>query len=52
MGGYPGDDYKGGQLFAKLDGAKRLQDFIVAESASRWQRKDLRDGFLLRRRYG
>jgi carboxymethylenebutenolidase len=30
MGGYPGDDYKGGQLFAKLDGAKRLQDFIAA----------------------
>src|SRR5882757_7307232 len=30
MGGYPGDDYKGGQLFAKLDGAKRLQDFMAA----------------------
>ena len=30
MGGYPGDDYKGGQLFGKLDGAKRLQDFIAA----------------------
>jgi carboxymethylenebutenolidase len=30
MGGYPGDDYKGGQLFAKLDAAKRLQDFIAA----------------------
>src|SRR2546423_5064551 len=27
MGGCPGDDFKGGQLFAKLDGAKRLQDF-------------------------
>jgi hypothetical protein len=25
--GYPGDDYKGGQLFAKIDGAKRTQDF-------------------------
>ena len=33
MGGYPGDDYKGGQLFAKLDAAKRLQDFIAA---ARW----------------
>src|SRR5213596_3329365 len=33
MGGYPGDDYKGGQLFAKLDGAKRTQDFIAA---ARW----------------
>ena len=30
MGGYPGDDFKGGQLFAKLDGAKRLQDFIAS----------------------
>ena len=33
MGGYPGDDYKGGLLFAKLDGTKRLQDFIAA---ARW----------------
>ena len=33
MGGYPGDDYKGGLLFAKLDPAKRLQDFIAA---ARW----------------
>ena len=30
MGGYPGDDYKGGLLFAKLDAGKRLQDFIAA----------------------
>ena len=30
FGGYPGDDYKGGLLFAKLDAAKRLQDFIAA----------------------
>jgi carboxymethylenebutenolidase len=30
MGGYPGDDYKGGQLFSKLDPAKRLQDFIAS----------------------
>jgi carboxymethylenebutenolidase len=29
-GGYPGDDYKGGQLFAKLDAAKRTQDFIAS----------------------
>src|SRR5262247_4820986 len=28
VGGYPGDDYKGGELFAKQDAAKRLQDFI------------------------
>jgi len=33
VGGYPGDDYKGGQLFGKLDGAKRTQDFIAA---ARW----------------
>lgn len=33
MGGYPGDDYKGGQLFGKLDPAKRTQDFVAA---ARW----------------
>jgi carboxymethylenebutenolidase len=30
VGGYPGDDYKGGLLFAKQDGAKRTQDFLAA----------------------
>src|SRR5262247_1256426 len=30
VGGYPGDDYKGGELFAKIDPAKRTQDFIAA----------------------
>src|SRR5579872_3211806 len=30
VGGYPGDDYKGGQLFAKLDNAKRTQDFLAS----------------------
>src|SRR5882762_6491933 len=30
VGGYPGDDYKGGLLFAKIDAAKRTQDFIAA----------------------
>src|SRR4029078_7141690 len=30
VGGYPGDDCKGGQLFAKIDPAKRTQDFIAA----------------------
>ena len=30
VGGYPGDDYKGGQLFASIDGAKRTQDFVAA----------------------
>lgn len=33
MGGYPGDDYKGGQLFAKLDATKRTQDFVAT---ARW----------------
>src|SRR3981189_1071166 len=33
VGGYPGDDYKGGLLFAKIDGAKRTQDF---NAAARW----------------
>jgi len=30
MGGYPGDDYKGGLLFTKLDPAKRTQDFVAS----------------------
>ena len=30
VGGYPGDDYKGGLLFSKLDANKRLQDFLAA----------------------
>jgi carboxymethylenebutenolidase len=30
VGGYPGDDYKGGQLFAKIDKPKLMQDFIAA----------------------
>jgi carboxymethylenebutenolidase len=30
MGGYPGDDYQGGQLFGKLNGPKRTQDFVAA----------------------
>jgi carboxymethylenebutenolidase len=29
-GGYPGDDYKGGQLFGKIDPAKRTQDLVAA----------------------
>lgn len=33
VGGYPGDDFKGGQLFAKLDANKRTQDFVAA---ARW----------------
>jgi len=30
VGGYPGDDEKGGQLFAKLDRAKMTEDFLAA----------------------
>lgn len=33
VGGYPGDDYKGGQLFAGLDKAKLTQDWLAA---ARW----------------
>ncbi len=33
LGGYPGDDYRGGELFAKLDAGKRTQDFLAA---ARW----------------
>jgi len=32
-GGYPGDDEKGGQVFAKIDKPKMTEDFIVA---ARW----------------
>jgi carboxymethylenebutenolidase len=30
VGGYPNDDYKGGQLFGKVDRAKLNQDFIAS----------------------
>lgn len=30
VGGYPGDDEKGGQLFQKVDRAKMLEDFLAA----------------------
>jgi carboxymethylenebutenolidase len=29
VGGYPGDDYKGGQLFGKIDRPKLTQDFVA-----------------------
>jgi carboxymethylenebutenolidase len=28
-GGFPGDDYKGGQLFSKIDGKKMTEDFVA-----------------------
>jgi carboxymethylenebutenolidase len=30
LGGFPGDDYKGGLLFAKVDGKKMTEDFVAA----------------------
>src|SRR6202522_4058327 len=30
LGGFPGDDYKGGQLFSKVDGKKMGEDFVAA----------------------
>jgi carboxymethylenebutenolidase len=33
VGGYPGDDLRGGELFAKIDAGKRTRDFV---NVSRW----------------
>ena len=30
LGGYPGDDFKGGQMFMKVDGAKMAEDFVAS----------------------
>ena len=30
VGGYPGDDLRGGQLFAKVDNAKKTEDFVAS----------------------
>jgi carboxymethylenebutenolidase len=30
VGGFPGDDYKGGQMFSKVDGKKMTEDFVAA----------------------
>jgi carboxymethylenebutenolidase len=30
LGGFPGDDYRGGQLFAKVDKTKMEEDFVAA----------------------
>src|SRR5580692_8623354 len=30
LGGFPGDDYKGGQMFGKVDGKKMTEDFVAA----------------------
>ena len=30
LGGFPGDDYRGGQMFTKVDGKKMAEDFVAA----------------------
>src|ERR1700691_5246962 len=30
LGGFPGDDYKGGQMFAKVDGKKMTEDMVAS----------------------
>jgi carboxymethylenebutenolidase len=30
LGGFPGDDYQGGELFRKVDGKKMAEDFVAA----------------------
>ena len=30
LGGFPGDDYNGGLMFAKVDGKKMTEDFVAA----------------------
>jgi carboxymethylenebutenolidase len=30
LGGFPGDDYKGGQMFSKIDGKKLAEDMVAA----------------------
>src|SRR5579862_5281821 len=30
LGGFPGDDYNGGQMFTKVDGKKMAEDFVAA----------------------
>jgi len=30
LGGFPGDDYRGGQMFSKVDGKKMTEDFVAS----------------------
>ena len=30
LGGFPGDDYRGGQMFSKIDGKKMAEDFVAS----------------------
>ena len=55
LGGFPGDDYHGGQMFSKVDGKKMAEDFVAAamwlKVARRLHGQDRRHRFLLRRRH-
>ena len=33
VGGFPGDDYRGGQMFSKIDGKKMFEDMVAAALA-------------------
>ena len=53
VGGYPGDDEKGGALFKEVDHGKMLEDFLAAatwlKSTARLHRQNRRHRFLFRR---
>ena len=55
LGGYPGDEDKARELFAKLDQAKTREDFVAAANYARAhrrrQRQARRGGLLLWRRH-
>ena len=55
VGGYPGDDDKGGELFGKVDRNKMTEDFVAAanwlKNRAGLHRQDRRDRLLLRRRH-
>src|ERR1700722_15711923 len=36
VGGYPGDDEKGGALFKEVDRGKMMQDFLAAATSLKW----------------
>src|SRR5262249_470818 len=49
LGGYPGDDYKGGQLFMKIDSKKMTEDMVASamclKSRADWTGKSGVTGF-------
>ena len=56
LGGFPGDDYNGGQLFNKVDGKKMTEDFVASamwlKARVRLHGQDRRHRLLLRWRRG